>query len=300
MFDQPRFLVRFWGVRGSYPTPGPKTVRYGGNTSCVEIQAGAHTLILDAGSGIIQLGEHLLQQTPAGPLDLSVFFTHAHGDHLIGFPFFLPLFEKRASLHFFGPGLGDRSIEQILLPIMSPPYFPVDLRSLPSKRLFHTITDQELIAWGPEKAEPQVILRTATQPGNDLCVYAQYTHCHPQDGAVCYRVEYGGRSLIFATDVEWEDECDEEFRELARGTDLLIHDAQYTTPDYQHSKQGFGHSTIEMATSTANCVEAKRLVLFHHDPGYDDEKLDQMQMEARRFFANTQTAYEGLEIDLLA
>lgn len=300
MVDQPRFLVRFWGVRGSYPTPGPKTIRYGGNTSCVEIQAGEHTIILDAGSGIIQLGEHLLQQNQDGLLDLSVFFTHAHGDHLVGFPFFMPLFEKRATLHFFGPGLGDRSIEQILLPIMSPPYFPVDLRSLPSKRLFHTITDRELIAWQPEKAAPRILLKSRTQPGNDLCVHAQYTSCHPQDGAVCYRIEYGGRSMIFATDVEWGIECDEEFREFARGTDLLIHDAQYTTLDYQHSKQGFGHSTIEMAASTAKRVEAGRLVLFHHDPGYDDEKLDQMQVEARRLFAKTQTAYEGLEIDLLA
>lgn len=300
MVDQPRFLVRFWGVRGSYPTPGPQTVRYGGNTSCVEVQAGEHTIILDAGSGIIRLGDRLLQDIPGGPLTLSVFFTHAHADHLIGFPFFMPLFESRATLHFVGPGLGERSLEQILLPIMSPPYFPVDMRDLPSKRTFHTITDEELIAWRPHNAEPHIVRRREEHIGNDLCVYAQYTRCHPADGAVSYRIEYAGRSVIFATDVEWNADCDEEFQKFAAGSDLLIHDAQYTAADYRLSKRGFGHSTMEMATSTAALVGARRLVLFHHDPGYDDDKLDQIQREARTLFVQTQTAYEGLEIDLLA
>src|SRR2546429_6855846 len=117
MADKRRFLVRFWGVRGSYPTPGPGTVRHGGNTSCIEVQAGSHTLILDAGSGLIRLGEDLLRRTKGKPLYLSLLITHVHGDHLIGFPFFAPLFDGHTDIDFFGPSLAGRSIEQLVTPI---------------------------------------------------------------------------------------------------------------------------------------------------------------------------------------
>src|SRR5579862_2940560 len=141
-----RFRIRFWGVRGSYPTPGPQTVRYGGNTSCVEIQAGKHTLIFDAGSGIIRLGEDLMNRDGAAH-NLALFITHAHGDHLVGFPFFAPLFSPQTKLHLFGPRLADRNIDQIVTTLMSPPYFPVDIRQLPSRRSYHTISDEYSIIW---------------------------------------------------------------------------------------------------------------------------------------------------------
>src|SRR5207244_6905873 len=133
------FLVRFWGVRGSYPTPGPHTLRHGGNTSCIEVQAGQYMLILDAGSGIIRLGQDLLRRTAGAPLTLSLLITHGHGDHLLGLPFFAPLFERRTSIDFFGPALEGRNIEELVTPLMSPPYFPVDIRTLPSQRTFHTV-----------------------------------------------------------------------------------------------------------------------------------------------------------------
>src|SRR5947209_6062309 len=149
-----RFQVRFWGVRGSYATPGPQTVRHGGNTSCVEVQAGPHTLILDAGTGIIGLGKELLRRAAGAPLRLSLFITHGHGDHLLGIPFFTPLYSPDTSIDIFGPRLLGRSIEQLVTPIMSPPYFPVDIRILPSCRTFYTISEEEQIFWRRGDIEP--------------------------------------------------------------------------------------------------------------------------------------------------
>src|SRR5260370_16727012 len=145
MTDKQNFGVRFWGGGGSYPSPGPKTLRYGGNTACVEVEVGGHTLILDAGTGIIRLGNDLLRRSEGKPLFISLLITHGHSDHLLGMPFFLPLFEERAHIDFFGPYLGGLNIEQVVTPVMSPPYFPVDIRKLPSHRTFHTIIGQKQI-----------------------------------------------------------------------------------------------------------------------------------------------------------
>lgn len=302
MADTQRFRVRFWGVRGSYPTPGPRTLLHGGNTSCIEVQAGAHTLILDAGSGIIGLGHELLQRTKGKSLNVSLLITHAHSDHLLGLPFFAPLFEQRADISFFGPFLTGMNIEQVVTLIMSPPYFPVDIRNLPSTRTFHTIADDACIFWKHGDSEPAIIVdQKEKEPQEfEVRVTAKLTQSHPQDGALIYRIDYAGRYLIYATDVEWQDRCDPDVIAFAQGADLLIHDAQYTTADYQRAKHGFGHSTVEMATDMACAAHVHELVLFHHEPTYDDGQLDQMEAEARTHFAHTYSASEGMEIDLLA
>lgn len=306
MADRQRFLVRFWGVRGSYPTPGPHTLRHGGNTSCVEVQVGAHTLIFDAGSGIIRLGDEIMKRVNgSSKLDLALFITHGHGDHLIGFPFFAPLFDPRTNIHLFGPQLAGQDVEELVTLLMSPPYFPVDVRKLPSQRTFHTVKDDQTICWYPGMLEPLSSEAAYRQDGlaqreAEVRVIAKFTHSHPLDGSIIYRIEYGNRRVVYATDVEWSNGCDSDFLDFVEGADLLIHDAQYTSDDYQEVKHGFGHSTIEMAVEVANAAKVRELILFHHEPTYDDNQLDAMEAQARAHFGRTRSAHEGLEIDLLA
>jgi phosphoribosyl 1,2-cyclic phosphodiesterase len=299
MTEKKSFTVRFWGVRGSYPTPGPKTLRHGGNTSCIEVQAASHTLIFDAGSGIIRLGSDLVQRAEGKPLHLSLFITHGHGDHLVGFPFFGPLFEPQTDIDCFGPWLAGQSIEQVVTLIMSPPYFPVDIHKLPSHRTFHTITGREQIVWQDGNSKPHLEARQTQAEDDVVRVTAQLTTSHPLNGAALYRIEYAGRSIVYATDVEWGEQCDPQFLAFAEGADVLIHDAQYTTSDYQ-TKHGFGHSTVEMATDVACAAHVSQLILFHHEPTYDDQQLDRMEVEACTRFTRTRSAYEDMEIDVLA
>ena len=263
-------------MRGSLPAPGAKTRRYGGNTPCVEVRCGPRLIILDAGSGMRALGDGL--QRSGRPVVADVLLSHYHYDHLQGLPFFTPLFEPENRFTFFGPRRQGRSVQDALEGQMVPPYFPVSLDQVARARL-----DFRTVERGAQFELGEVRVRSAELD-------------HP-GGNFGYRLEYRGRSLVYATDVEHVDQPAESLLELARGADVLLHDAMYTTPEYAQ-RQGWGHSPWNGAVATARAAGVRRLVLFHHDPGRDDRGLDALVKQVRKQWPDTLAAREGQTLKL--
>jgi phosphoribosyl 1,2-cyclic phosphodiesterase len=270
--------IRIWGVRGSIPTPNAGNLKFGGNTSCIEIRTPANeSLIFDAGSGIRLLGQYLIGEAVGAPVDTKIFLTHFHWDHIQGIPFFAPLFGPRNHISFFAGSTG-LPLEEALEGQMSRPYFPIDFAQVAAMRDFHQIETGEVIETGG--------LTIRTFPLN-----------HPQ-GASGYRIECGGAVIVYATDYEHGDhKLDEVLRQNARDADILICDAQYTPESYK-THRGWGHSTWENATIVAKEARAKRLLLFHHDPIHDDETMTRIANEAKELFENTEAAWEGFTATL--
>lgn len=271
-------LVRFWGVRGSIPTPNTANLKYGGNTSCVEVYTSRGQLIIfDAGSGIRALGRRLAQERPAGGHRIMLFLTHYHWDHIQGFPFFEPMYAPENLIYLHGFGSENASAEQVLGGQMANPYFPVSMGVMRATANFYDIGEETLDIGG-------ALLTT------------RFLN-HPQ-GCLGYRVEDGARVLAYATDHEHGDErYDRNVRALAENADVLIYDAHYTPEEYKN-KVGWGHSTWAEGVRIAKEVGVKQLILFHHDPERDDFMVDSILQDARCEFPNTHAAMEGLEIDL--
>lgn len=270
--------VRFWGVRGSLPCPGPTTIRMGGNTSCVEVVADGETVILDAGSGIRPLGNRFLKD--GKPVKASLFFTHVHHDHIQGFPFFTPAFIPTTTLKVYGERKGDKSIKDIISGVMTEPYFPVPLAAMKSQMEFHDITEKETVEVSPNVT---VITRRLNHP----------------NGAIGYRIESTekGKKRVFAycTDTEHGAEPDQNVLDLAQGADAMVYDTAYTTQEYE-TKKGWGHSTWNEGVKIAKLAKAKRLLLFHHDPTHSDRDMAKILEDARREFKGAMLAFEGLEL----
>ena len=299
--------ARFWGVRGSYPTPLASGSRIGGNTTCLEARFGRNVVIIDAGTGAIGLGETLAREYHEQPLTakptLTMLFTHAHHDHLSGLPFFAPLYEKRARIHMFGPDLAGLRFEDTIAGYMRSPYFPVDFRQLPSHRQLTSIGDGARLVWPLDGAEPVLSGERSSVTPQMMTVDVLHSQQHPREGTLVYRVSAGGRSLVFATDVEMgapDKEPDQRFITFAEGADVLVHDAQYNEDDYFGSGtyRGFGHSTPLMAANSARAAHVGKLILFHHNPGYNDASVRAMEQAARTTFPDVVAAHEGLEITL--
>lgn len=269
--------LKFWGVRGSTPTPRSDRLGFGGNTSCIEFRAGGEdgVLVIDGGTGIIGLGECLKQEVGGRPLSVHVFLTHFHWDHIQGLPFFAPLYDPKHRFHFYSerPAV---TIEEILEGQMSRPYFPVPFERV-AQRAFVDTRNQEIRVGE---------MRIRSFPIN-----------HPQ-GACGYRVEANGAVAVHISDHEHGDaRIDAGIREQAQGADVLIYDAQYTPEEYA-GKRGWGHSTYTEAARVARECSVRQLVLFHHDPGRDDESVRAIVAAARQDFANTEAAREGWTISL--
>jgi phosphoribosyl 1,2-cyclic phosphodiesterase len=272
-------LVRFWGVRGSTPTPTSGNLKYGGNTPCLEVRTtGGQLIILDAGSGIRALGRQLLQETPPDGHRIMLFLTHYHWDHIQGFPFFEPMYAPQNHVYVHGFDTQWGPVERALGEQMANPFFPVGMSVMRAGRDFYTIAEETL------------------QIGDAKVTTLSLNH--PQ-GCLGYRIEDERGILVYATDNEHGDpKGDANIRRLAEYADVLIYDAQYTPEEYEKSKVGWGHSTWEQGVRIAKEVGAKELILFHHDPDHSDYFIDTMVRDARQQFPNVHAAREGMEIDL--
>jgi phosphoribosyl 1,2-cyclic phosphodiesterase/CheY-like chemotaxis protein len=290
--------VKFWGVRGSIPTPGPGTVRYGGNTSCVEVRAGGKILILDAGTGLRLLGQHLAAEFNGQPLDLTLLLTHTHWDHIQGLPFFLPVYQPESHLRILGYEGARHGLDNVLTSQMESPYFPVTLSQVPAnvqieelKDLNFNIGEMRVQAWFANHPGICVGYRLFTPGGSvvffpDNESHAGHRHSKAQDAA-----------QIFA------EQEQQKLVQFLHGADLLIMDAQYNREEYQ-KHIGWGHGCLDDVVALAISAQVKRLYLFHHDPDHDDAKIDQMVALAREIVTEqkasllVEAASEGVSVQL--
>lgn len=259
------FHVRFWGVRGSIPVPGPKTQRYGGNTPCVEVRCGDELFIFDLGTGVRVLGDELL--ATGGPTRASIFLSHYHYDHLQGLPFFTPIFIPKFAFTVYGAPRDGKGVKEVLAGQMVQPYFPVTAEQVfKAQMTYRDLNAGQTLELGPARIHTLDL----NHPGGNLG----------------YRVECNGKSVVYATDVEHGCEKDQQLVEFARDADVLIIDAMYTEDEYRGrkgaAKIGWGHSTWESAVETANASKVKKLVLFHHDTSRDDAAMDEFVERVRK------------------
>jgi len=279
------FALTFFGVRGSYPVPGKETRRYGGNTASLLLELAGQSVILDAGTGIIQAGRYLSGRLRPGQA-LHIFLTHLHFDHIMGLPFFAPMFDPQAEIVLHFPEIAETRSQKALEALFLPPYSPITLQGIKARLSF-----QPLAPGGAG----QVLL------GSGIEVAHVRHDSHPRLGVLIYRVSFGGRRLVYATDVESPGGFDPAIRDFIAGADLLVHDSQYVEEEYSGGatpRKGFGHSTVAMAVGNAAASRAKRLSLFHFDPKYSDAMLEAMLAQAREKFPDTVLAQEGKKIQL--
>ena len=284
----PSAWLRFWGVRGSIPTPGRATVRYGGNTSCVEVRVGDEILILDAGTGIRPLGQALMAEFPRRSLRLTVLLTHTHWDHIQGLPFFAPLYQARHHIRILGSEGARRGLAAILGNQMENPFFPVGLDELPSNVQIEELRDLHFQVGG-----------------------VRVEACYANHPGVClgYRLFAGSRSLAFFPDHEprisrrsgTAKSKDRKLLKFLQGTEVLIMDAQYDCREYRRHR-GWGHGCVDDTVALALEAGAQRLFLFHHDPDHEDIRLANLVRHAQSLVAargaklRVEAAREGQKI----
>ncbi len=270
--------VRFWGVRGSIACPGPDTVRYGGNTSCVEVRCGEHLLIFDAGSGLRLLGNELASQSPV--VDMDLFLSHCHIDHLIGLPFFAPLFEGGHRIQVWGGNLrSSGGVREAVGKFMSYPLFPIGIEAANGHVDFHDFDAGDVLA-----PRADIVVRTAllNHPG----------------GATGYRVEYQDRVIAYITDTELGDKSfDPAITALAKDAGLVIIDTTYTDEELP-AHAGWGHASWQQALKLADDAGVKTLCLFHHDPEHLDSMMDEIAAAAAKARPGTVVAREGMVIEI--
>jgi phosphoribosyl 1,2-cyclic phosphodiesterase/ActR/RegA family two-component response regulator len=298
--DQPPRL-KFWGVRGSIPTPGPGTVWYGGNTSCVEVRADGEIIILDAGSGIRPLGLALAQEFNDQPITLTLLITHTHWDHIQGFPFFIPAYSPHNKVRVFGYEGARKGLHSTLTSQMESPYFPVSMRLMPGTIAVTELSEREF-----HVGKVKVTTAFVNHPG--LCVgYRLFTSA----GSIAYlpdnepfqrlRSHSGGQPTSdYIEALKYASEQDQKIIQFIQDADVLIIDSQYEDMEYQ-SHVGWGHGCVDDVVALAIFAKVKQLFLFHHDPDHDDAQISRMLDWARQLVAlhgdtlAVEAAREGLE-----
>jgi phosphoribosyl 1,2-cyclic phosphodiesterase len=271
--------IKFWGVRGSTPTPQLENLRYGGNTSCVEVRSGSNIFIFDCGTGLRVLGQQLRREFENRGVSAHVFVTHFHWDHIQGIPFFGPLYDRSENRFSFHSSKRTRSLKRVMEEQMTSPYFPVGMSEMKAQRSFYDVEEG----------------RTSF---DSVTLESRWLN-HPQ-GCMGFRLETPEGVVVYATDNEPGDAAfDKNVRQLAAGADVLIYDAQYLPEEYEARKRGWGHSHWREAINVVMESGAKELVLFHHDPDHDDACLDQVVKEASNYYPKVRAAAEGTEMDKL-
>jgi phosphoribosyl 1,2-cyclic phosphodiesterase len=309
----PAIRLRFWGVRGSVPCPGPRTVKCGGNTACLELRFGeaGRLVVIDAGTGIRELAAHVMKtDLPKGPIKTQLFLTHTHWDHIMGFPFFVPIFIPTTELEVYGPVTYEEdTLDKIVGGMLSYRYWPVRLTELASKIKYFNLKEG------------------SRDLGDGLWLTTKYLN-HPIL-VLGYRFEYQGKVLCTAYDTEpfqnmfdvppdtpgydaeavkegaaAAEEENQKVRQFFEGADILVHDTQYTHREYKAGKVGWGHTSFEDAVNAAARAGVKRLLLFHHDPERSDEELERLERRIRAQVAERGSslqvfiAREGMEVEV--
>jgi phosphoribosyl 1,2-cyclic phosphodiesterase len=273
--------LKFWGVRGSIPTPGPTTVKYGGNTSCVEVRADGQIIILDAGTGLRLLGRELTAEFDDHALDLTILLTHTHWDHIQGLPFFLPVYKPQNRLRILGYEGARHGLDTVLTSQMESPFFPIGLREVPAN-----VRIEELKEMIFQVGKVRVEACFANHPG--ICVGYKL---HTSKGSIAFfpdnEPQHGHRPPSDATQdlssrsLEYARVEDRKMVDFLGGTDVLIMDSQYDREEYR-SHVGWGHGCLDDVVALAMEADVKTLFLFHHDPAHDDAKINRMVAHARQ------------------
>ena len=296
--------LKLWGVRGSIPVPGPGTVRYGGNTACVEVRADGELIVLDAGSGIRELGVALENEFGSRPINLSLLISHPHWDHIQGFPFFVPSYHDKNQIRIFGYDGAHNGLREVLKEQMANPFFPIALYDLPGKIQFENLEAMDF-----KIGKVRVCAKLVNHPG--VCVgYRIFT----SSGSIAYLPDHESYEAFKLHSVEsrlltpeqTKKRVQEDRAELVKflqGSDILILDTQYTDEEYQ-AHVGWGHGSLTSAISLALDADIGKLILFHHDPAHDDQMIDKMVQTARKLATKSEKhleiegAREGVEMSL--
>ncbi len=271
--------VKFYGVRGSLPVCGSEFERYGGNTTCIRIlrEKANRIAILDAGTGIRKLGKELIEEGISQNV-INIVFSHFHWDHIQGFPFFGPAYNPQQKIGILALGRQGKihDLKGIFSQQMQEEYFPIQMETMGAEFEFYAYGEKETIYGAHVRAIPQF---------------------HKQiGGSYGFRLDDEGVSLVVCTDIEHLDGIDPRIVEFARDADLLIHDGQYTTEEYEQHFRGWGHSPWEHAVEVAQKAHVKRLIITHHDPDHNDKFLDRLESQCRQLFPNSDFAKEGMEV----